>query len=235
MTDRLPAPTELKAFQEALLSWFAEHARSFPWRQTRDPYRVLTAEMLLQQTDADSVLPVYEELILRYPTPAELANADKPELEALIAPLGLRYRAERLQASAAALAAGVPPEEKALMKLKGVGRYIARAVLCFAYGAQVGILDSNVIRLLDRVFSIRSEKARPHTDPAMWKLVDMMVPEGEARQFNLALLDLAALVCRSAKPRCEICPLHMCRWSRSAKGPTSEAPPAQDAQPAADC
>lgn len=213
-----PPPSRVAEFQQALLAWFRRCGRHFPWRETRDPYRILTAEMLLQQTDAKKVLPVYCELLARFPTPGDLASAPSDEVEALIAPIGLKYRARRLQGAARVLVqAARPLDEAELMAIKGVGRYIARAVSCFAYGRAVGILDSNVIRILDRVFDVRSTRSRPHTDPALWEAVDRLVPFEFAREYNWALLDLSALLCRPNTPNCDPCPVAICRYRQRSR------------------
>lgn len=206
-------PSTVNAFQQELLGWFSTNARSFPWRETSDPFRVLVAEMLLQKTDAKKMLPVYEELFLRYPTPSKLAAAREAEVETLIAPIGLRYRAVRLRAVAEFAAThGLPNDEKTLLTIPGVGRYMARAVLCFAYGEPLGVLDSNVIRILDRVFGVQSKRKRPHTDPDLWAFADSLVPANDARNYNLGLLDLSAILCRPVRPHCENCPITECLY-----------------------
>lgn len=209
----MPDKEALEQFQQALVDWFQTFGRALPWRHTADPYQVLVAEMLLQQTDARKVVPVFETLVNQYPTATLLAAADRAEIEALIEPIGLHYRAERLHRLAVSLAVGgVPSDEHELLKLHGVGRYMARAVMCFAYGQPVGVLDTNVLRILDRVFGIRSERSRPHTDREMWDMVNRLIPTAAAREYNLALLDLAAALCRPTNPKCGECPLDFCQY-----------------------
>jgi A/G-specific adenine glycosylase len=104
----------------------------------------------------------------------------------------------------------IPGDERILAHFPGVGRYTANAVLCFAFGRSVGLLDANVIRVLDRVFSIRSGRSRPRDDPALWAIAQGLVPEGKAVAYNRALLDLAAQLCKPGRPLCDQCPLAIC-------------------------
>jgi A/G-specific adenine glycosylase len=210
---RIPA----REFQTRLLAWFRREGRRFPWRQTNDPYKILVAELLLQKTHVRKVPPVYQEFVKCYPSPAALAGASLQQVHELVQPLGLFYRAERLISVAKDITerhAGVVPNSREdLLALKGVGDYAANAVLCFAYGQQVALLDTNIVRLLERVFDIKTDKARARTDKAMWKVVESLIPDGRAREFNLALLDFAALVCTARNPSCETCSLnHLCIW-----------------------
>jgi A/G-specific adenine glycosylase len=100
----------------------------------------------------------------------------------------------------------IPHLKEELLELPGIGDYIANAVLCFAYGESVPLLDTNIIRILERVFGIRSSKVRARTDKELWKAVERIIPPGKAKEFNLAMLDLAALICTSRNPKCSICP-----------------------------
>jgi A/G-specific adenine glycosylase len=221
---------QIDHFQRALLGWFKENQRHFPWRESRDPYRILLAEMLLQQTDAAKVLPIYERILERFPTAEAMVEADLKELELIMAPIGLYYRASRLKGLAQRLAENdLPESEEELLQLHGVGRYIARALLCFGRQQPLGILDTNVLRILERVFGIRSPRSRPHTDPSLWALVDHLVPPEDAKAYNLALLDLSALLCRPTKPKCEACPLASCQYREAHRRPVDQA--AEEAVP----
>lgn len=203
------SPSLLKEFQNRLLTWFGREGRTFPWRQTTDPYKVLVAELLLQKTNVRKVPPVYREFVRRYPDSTALAVASLDHVHELVQPLGLFYRAERLISAARDITekhSGVVPNSRDdLLALQGVGDYVANGVLCFAYGQQVALLDTNIVRLLERVFDIKTDKARARTDKALWRRVESMIPDGLARDFNLALLDFAALVCTARKPNCSHC------------------------------
>jgi A/G-specific adenine glycosylase len=210
-----------KLFQERLLSWFWREGRDFPWRLTTDPFAVLVAEKLLQQTRVrDTVVDAYGIILERYATPAELAQADLPDLEEIIRPLGLVYRAAELQAMARELMerhdGRIPDNLKELMHLTGVGSYVARAVMSFAYGKDVPIVDTNVARILYRVFAIPGPMpANPARKRILIELADSLIPEDHARQFNLAMLDLGALICTPTSPNCDSCPINeVCRHGR---------------------
>ncbi len=197
-------------FVKNLLAWHAENKRDFSWRRTENPFHLLVAEIMLQKTDAKKVSDVYDKFIQKYSTPQALATAELAELRKELALLGIHRRAERLKKTAEIIVseygAEVPSEKEGLLKLPGVGEYIANAVLCFAFGKDVPIVDTNVIRLLERVFGIKSSKARPRTDRKIWEFAAQLVPKGKCREYNQALLDFAASICKSKKPLSAVCP-----------------------------
>ena len=194
-----------------VLAWFDGHGRVFPWRERPDPYRVLVAEILLQRTRADLVLPVYEQFIARYPEPESLATARPAEVVDLLRPLGYVHRSARLPSLGRQLGerhdGQVPSSKKLLLELPGVGDYVANAVLAVAFGERRPLLDPNVIRLLGRATGIGSRLARPRSDPALWAQVASLLPRLRSTSFSLALIDLGATVCRPRRPRCGSCPL----------------------------
>jgi A/G-specific adenine glycosylase len=203
---------KLDKFAQLLLEWFSENRRDFPWRETSDPYKVLMAEIFLRKTDAGKVLGIYEHFIRKYSSLEALNNADESELEDFLRPLGLyRRRAKELLDLAQIVMTKhrgeVPHSREELLRLPGVGEYIANAVLCFAFDQTVPLLDTNVVRVVTRVFSFRPRRKRARDDPEMWRDVKQIVPKGKARDFNLAVLDLAATTCLSRKPKCAICPV----------------------------
>ena len=201
-----------------LLTWFEENQRQFPWRKTEDPYSILLAEIFLRKTNASRVVGVYERFVSRYPRFEVLANVTEQELESALKPLGLyRRRAKDLRRLAEIVIAKyngkVPSSREELVELPGVGNYIANATLCFAFGETVPLLDTNVIRVVTRVFSFKPKRKRARDDPEMWRAVRHMVPKGKARDFNLAILDLAAKACLPRKPKCVVCPvLFLCDY-----------------------
>lgn len=211
----------LHAIHEALLSWFKLHGRTFPWRETRNPFHLLVAEKLLQQTAARPyVVQVFELLIERYPAATSLAAADPSELRALIAPLGLAYRAGELVQLSEALAnqygGEVPGNLDELLTLPGIGDYTARALLCFAYGQDYPVVDTNVARFLFRLMGLPGKMpANPARHRALLDLARAMIPAKRARDYNFAVLDLCAQVCTVRMPDCEHCPLqHLCAYAR---------------------
>ena len=203
--DDRPTP-QVSLLRRRLLRWHAGHGRDFPWRRTREPWAVLLSELMLQRTRADLVVAVYEEAMRRYPTAAHFADADAEEIAELLRPLGYLHRNARLQAAARACRAGVPRTMPALLALPGVGRYAATATLCFAYGRRVAVIDPTVTRLLSRLELATSSRARPRDDLTLWNVAGRLVPARRARDWNYAVLDHGALVCRP-KPRCSGCPL----------------------------
>lgn len=199
----------LTAFQNNIIIWWKNNRRIFPWRETRDPYKILCSEILLQQTNAEKVVPVYNKIISDYPETADLSEAETAELEEIIKPLGLLKRAGRLRKIAAEITQKydgiIPADKKALLNLPGVGNYTANAVMCFAFEKQVGVLDTNTIRILARVFDIKSDKARPRNDKNLQNELNKVIPKNKSKIFNYALLDFAALICTAENPNCRKC------------------------------
>lgn len=199
-----------RAVRRSLLGWGRDNLRVYPWREMRDPYRVLLAEVLLHRTRADQVVPVYLRAVEDYPTVSALAGADLPALKAILRPLGLFWRVPLLREMAREIVARfggqVPASAAELRTLPGVGPYIAGATACFAFDAPEPILDTNTVRLLGRLFGLEvqdSSRRNKKFRTMMEGLQDGRSP----RLFNLTLLDLAALVCTPTRPSCERCPL----------------------------
>ena len=201
--------------QERLLEWFERNARDFPWRSQSSPYTVLVAEKLLQQTAAkDKLVEVYGRFIATYPSPKILAQADVSELEDIIQPLGLRYRAKELYSMANELVKrynGIVPRDMGkLVELPGIGEYTARAVLSFAFGEDIPVVDVNVARFLYRIFGLTGPlPSNPERKRDLMELALKLKPEGQSKKFNLAILDLCAQVCKPRRPRCLECPIQM--------------------------
>lgn len=193
--------------------------RDFPWRRTRDPWKILIAEVLLQKTDAEKIAPVYEELVSRYPSPSDLANACLEDVQVFFTNIGLIKRAELLIRTARRLAEEhnnkVPLEEGTLLSLPGVGRYTANAVICLATDARVPMVDESIGRTLRRVFGL------PNSIPAwrdkmLWDFAEEIMPHKGCRRYNLALIDFSAKVCRARALQCEVCPFpSICSFFKS--------------------
>lgn len=210
--DKLKVKPELIAtFTSTVLDWFGEHGKQYPWRRSTSPYEILVAEMFLQRTQAKQVVPVYEWFIARFPTPVALAKADASEIEELLFPLGLQKKAGQLRQTAKDLVelhnGRIPSEISELMKLKGLGRYTANAILVFAFGCRLAIVDANVVRLFDRVFGLKSSKKRPRTDPLEWEFAESILPREHVRQYTWGLIDFCSSICTTRQPDCAICPL----------------------------
>jgi A/G-specific adenine glycosylase len=195
------------------------HKRDFPWRHTSEAYHVFVAEVLLHRTRADQVVPLYLRLINRYPDVPALADAVPHELHELLRGGGLRWRVDSLLSAAQTLSGNhgglVPRSREELEALPGVGHYIATAVRCFAYGEPEAIVDTNTVRVVARVLAIKiTDGLRRNKN--FRASIEALLDAERPREFNYALLDLAALVCTPRFPRCEECPiLEFCSFGRS--------------------
>ncbi len=202
--------TMSKKFVKRLLGWWPENKRTYVWRNTRDPYRIAIAEMMLQRTRANQVEPIYKRFMEKYPTPETLAKAPAKEVAEDLRSLGLLHRAKKVQNFAIALVNkynGVMPQSRdELLKLPRIGDYVADAVLSSAYGQDVAAVDVNVVRILQRVFGLKGG-AEARRNIEIRKLAQMLVPRGNAREYNLAMIDFAALICVPRAPKCGECPL----------------------------
>lgn len=196
--------------RKRLRAWFRRHGRDLPWRRTRDPYAILVSEMMLQQTTVAAVVPYYERWMKRFPSVNDLAIADESEVLALWQGLGYYRRARNLHAAAktvAALNQAFPQSYEGLRALPGVGDYTAHAVLAFAYDKPSPVLDANVIRVVARLFNIRTPvDTRKGLAKVRTKLVEMLPAKG-GHEFVSAMMELGALVCRAGRPDCLLCPV----------------------------
>jgi A/G-specific adenine glycosylase len=181
--------------------------RDLPWRRTRDPWAILVAEVMLQQTQADRVVPKWEAFLAAFPTPPACAAAPLGEVLRLWQGLGYPRRARNLHRAASAIGAGAFPDDlDALVALPGVGAYTARAVLAFAFERDVGVVDTNIARILARTAGTRL------TAKEAQRRADDLVPPGRGWSWNQRLMDVGATVCRPA-PACDRCPLAAgCAW-----------------------
>lgn len=216
---RTPAPGAPSGtgLQEALLAWAGPRLRDLPWRGTRDPWRVLVAEVMLQQTGVSRVLERYDEFCARFPTPAACAAAPAGAVIEAWRGLGYNRRALHLHAAARRIVATggrFPDDLEGLLALPGVGPYTARAVLSLAFECDVGVVDTNVGRLLARLGGRRLSRAEAQ------RAADRLVPTGRAWTWNQALFDLGATVCTRRAPACATCPVQAhCAWRGEGSDP----------------
>ena len=207
----LPDPSARQWFRRRLLAWYRQHGRTLPWRETRDPYRVLVSEVMLQQTQVDRVLPKYLEWLDRYPSFEALADAPEGDVVRTWYPLGYNIRPRRLHAIAReaveSYGGQLPGDEASLRSFKGIGAYTAGAVMSFAFGKRAAILDTNVARVLSRVFVGRERDKRHASEKHLWALSRTVLPHRHVYDFNQALMDFGATVCSARSPRCEPCPM----------------------------
>ena len=207
-------PERIAEIRERLLAWYRAGHRDLPWRQTRDPYHILVSEIMLQQTQAERVIPKYREFLNRFPTIQSLAAASTAEVIKVWAGLGYNRRAVYLQRTAQAVEerhGGQMPRDRAkLERLPGIGRYTAGAVLCFAFGEDVGFWDTNIARVLHRVFVGPELPARRLSARQLDALAERLVPPGQGYDWNQALIELGAVQCTARRPACLTCPLQAC-------------------------
>jgi A/G-specific adenine glycosylase len=207
----LPPPNIRRLFRRRLLDWYRRNGRDLPWRRTRDPYHILVSEVMLQQTQVDRVLPKYEEWLDKFPTLEALATADEDDVAETWRPLGYNVRPRRLHAiareSVAKYGGELPGDEATLLSFKGIGAYTAGAVLSFAFGQRAAILDTNVARVLFRVFVGRGNSKAHATRTHLWTLSRTLLPVRHVFDFNQALMDFGATLCTARKPKCLLCPM----------------------------
>ena len=216
---------------EPVLRWYDAHARDLPWRRPdAGPWSVMVSEFMLQQTPVARVLPVHELWLDRWPTPAALAAERPGEAVRAWGRLGYPRRALRLHAAATATVdrhtGEVPDRYEDLIALPGVGDYTAAAIAVFAHGKRHAVLDTNVRRVLTRVVSAQ-EFPTPSVTRAERALAEGLLPADDptAATWSVALMELGALVCTAAAPRCESCPVRdRCAW-RAAGHPAYDGPP----------
>lgn len=203
--------TKEKFFTKKLCLHHQTYYRKLPWRKTKKPFHILVSEIMLQKTDVQKVLKIFPKFIAKYSSPHTLSKTAVSLLGKDLFLLGIHDRAKRLKETAKILMdrfnGHVPKEKDKLLTLKGVGNYIANAVLCFAFNKDVPIVDVNVIRVFERFFPLKSNRARPRTDRIIWQFAENLIPKGNAKKYNRALLDFAAVICTARKPSCLRCPL----------------------------
>ncbi len=208
--NAMPTPTP---FARALLDWYDAHKRDLPWRRrAADPYAVWVSEIMLQQTTVAAVVPFYERWMARFPDLQTLAAAPLDDALKLWAGLGYYARARNLHKGAQTVmqmhGGRVPSDPKELRALPGIGRYTAGAILSIAFGQDAPILDANVVRVLSRIHAVPGDpKTNKATQDQLWTLAERDIPSGNAGDFNQALMELGALVCVPAAPRCHVCPV----------------------------
>jgi A/G-specific adenine glycosylase len=221
----LPRPASRQRFRRRLLAWYRANGRDLPWRRTSDPYHILVSEVMLQQTQVDRVLPKYAEWLERYPSLAALASAPERDVTELWRPLGYNVRPRRLQAiareSVERYGGELPSDHETLLSFKGIGAYTAGAIRSFAFRQRAAILDTNVARVLFRVFVARGDIKAHATRKHLWAVSAALVPRKDVFDFNQALMDLGAVVCSARKPKCCDCPMtKMCAsypWDADSK------------------
>lgn len=193
-----------KSFHDALLGWFCQNKRNLPWRKTKDPYRVLVSEVLLQQTQVQTVIPYYNRFVKEFPTVKSLAESPVDRVLKCCEGMGYYARARNLHRTAKEIQNSyggyVPDDYKKLISLPGIGSYTAGAVGSIAFNKPLPVVDGNVKRVLCRLYGIKKPVQKK-----LWKLAEDLIPENKPGEFNQALMELGALVCLPRNPRCKEC------------------------------
>jgi A/G-specific adenine glycosylase len=214
VTPTIISPERRAAFGRKLRAWYRVNARDLPWRRTRDPYHILVSELMLQQTQVSRVITKYAEFLDRFPTLEAVAQSRPARVREAWNGLGYYARARNLQRLARTIVhdrepAAIPKEPDALRKLPGIGAYTAGAVASFAYERRAPLVDTNVARVLTRVFA-------PHLNPRThaghketWQIARAVLPRTGATTYvhNQALMELGALVCTARARGCQTCPV----------------------------
>lgn len=194
--------------REKLIAWGRANFENFPWRTSTNEFHTLIAEILLQRTKASQVVSTYLKFINKYPDPASLARAEVTEVEDLIRPLGLRWRAKLMVQLGKALEQyydKVPDQQQTLMSLPGVGTYVSAAYLSLHRNRRAPIVDSNIVRFYGRFFGFHTG-SETRRNPSVLKLADVTTPKRRFREFNYALIDFTRGVCKP-NPEHESCPM----------------------------
>ncbi|PYL99658.1 MAG: A/G-specific adenine glycosylase [Verrucomicrobia bacterium] len=200
-----------RPFRRKLNRWFLHNKRDLPWRRSRDPYAILVSEIMLQQTQAATVVPYYNRWLRRFPTIRSLAATTESNVLHAWQGLGYYARARNLHRCAKMIVekfgGRLPNDPSKLKSLPGIGLYTANAITVFALNRSLPIVEANTARVLTRLFNIRAPIDSTHGRQELWKLSAKLVPQNTARDFQNAMMDLGALICTAHNPRCQICPV----------------------------
>lgn len=199
-------------FQKLMLNWFDKHGRKhFPWQKNKTAYRVWISEIMLQQTQVNTVIPYYENFMQNFPDLKALAHAAEDKVLHLWAGLGYYSRARNLHKAAKMVmqefSGNFPDSLSDLQRLPGIGRSTAGAILSIAFNQQAAILDGNVKRVLARFHGIMQPVNDKSTETILWELAESFMPAKRAADYTQAMMDLGATICTRSKPQCELCPL----------------------------
>ncbi|NOZ40251.1 MAG: A/G-specific adenine glycosylase [Planctomycetes bacterium] len=204
-------PQWKQSFRRRLLTWYAKHARDLPWRKSSNPYRVWVSEVMLQQTQVETVKAYFQRFMKAFPTVKKLAVADEQEVLRLWEGLGYYRRARGLHAAAQQIVdehgGRFPRDVATLQTLPGIGRYTAGAIVSIAFDERAPILEANTIRLFARLIGYREAPTKSAGQKVLWQTAEEVLPRKKIANFNQALMELGSLVCKPSNPLCEECPV----------------------------
>ncbi|MHA2362694.1 MAG: A/G-specific adenine glycosylase [Candidatus Hodarchaeales archaeon] len=207
-----------KEFASRLLDWYKEHKRELPWRKTTDPYKIIVSEIMLHQTTVSTVIPVYKAFIKKFPTIKTVAKAELSEIKKISDPLGYKRRGQYIKQICELIVMNydgeVPKLDEELLALPGIGKYSSGAIRSFAFNIDAPVVDTNVQRVLNRIFFIDITKLTgAKLEKEWWRLATLILPKNQARNFNNAIMDLGSMICIPGKPKCIHCPVSIvCRF-----------------------
>jgi A/G-specific adenine glycosylase len=197
--------------QTKLLKWFQENKRSLPWRGVKDWYKIWISEVMLQQTQVDTVIPYYHRFIEKFDSVKKLANASQEEILKIWEGLGYYSRARNLQKAAQLFVSQyksqLPTNREELLRIPGFGPYTTNAVLSIAFNQPYGVMDGNVKRVIARLFAIKEDVRDIKTQKKIQYLIDTLLPLEFPGDFNEAIMELGATICKPSSPICTICPI----------------------------
>ena len=226
--------TDLAPLHNALIGWFDANREDLPWRRDRSPYTVWLSEVMLQQTQVNTVIPYYERLLSRFPGIDVLARASLDDVLKAWEGLGYYSRARNLHQAAKVivneLGGQFPSTVEDLLKLPGIGRYTAGAIASLAFSRDAPVLDGNLIRVFARLFDIADDITQPRTKRNLWDLAEKVLPSGRAGLWNEGLMELGRCICTPKSPRCSICPVD--QYCQANKLGIQEARPVRSCKPA---
>ncbi len=203
----------MSSLTSALLAWYDANAAPLPWRASKDPYRVWLSEIMLQQTQVDTVIPFFLRFLEAYPTVEALAAAPLDDVLKRWEGLGYYSRARNLHRAAQSVVVDFggrfPDTVEGLQKLPGIGRYTAGAVASIAYDQRAPLLDGNVIRVFARLIDLDEDVTQASTQARLWSLAEEWLPEQRAGDYNQSLMELGRVVCKPRDPLCAACPIQV--------------------------
>lgn len=213
------------ALTKKLIEWYNKNKRDLPWRRTSDAYKIWIAEVMLQQTQVDQVLPYYENFIEKFPDLISLASAPLSEVLKVWEGLGYYARARNLHSAAEIIVkeySGImPTSHDELIKIPGIGPYTAAAVASIAFNENYPVVDGNVLRVLSRVLKIEEYPRKDGIKSKFVQAAKALLPEGQAGDFNQSMMELGALICTPQKPQCTICPINFfCKAYQTLEDPS---------------
>ncbi len=206
-----PAPFDTPGFSRTIASWYRACGRDLPWRRTRDPYAIWVSEIMLQQTQVDTVKPYFERFMAHFPTVFDLAEASMDDVYKLWEGLGYYRRAAHLKEAAMTVAntghGEFPSTFEQIRLLKGIGDYTASAIASIAFGEPKGVIDGNTLRIISRIFNRQDNIAKTSTKKLYQAAMDHLIAFADPSDFNQGMMDLGATVCTPKKPACHCCPV----------------------------